>query len=121
MAVRIADTIKQMNDADFPVAYAGDVAISDTDNTTVKEKLNALDEKTKDLIEDVSLTWEEGAIDGSTGNNSASTTTCRTADFFDIDVLCSISVITKKLLFAYNDIKEYLGYITIPQNTTLTK
>ena len=48
MAVRIADTIKQMNDADFPVAYAGDVAISNTDSTTVEEKLNELGGKTSD-------------------------------------------------------------------------
>ena len=43
MAVRIADTLKQLNDSDFPIAYAEDVRLNDGSN--VEEKIADIEGK----------------------------------------------------------------------------
>lgn len=75
----------------------------------------------EDLTDEIPLKWEEGAIDGTTGADSENSNTCRSSGFFDFYTLYSISVQKNKRLFAYNDIKEYIGNIEIPSNTTFTK
>ena len=59
MPVRVADTIKQMNDADFPLMYAKDVILDDGE-TTVEDALKNAGEKADQTFSSTSKNAQSG-------------------------------------------------------------
>ena len=59
MPVRVADTIKQMNDADFPLMYAKDVVLDDGE-TTVEDALKNAGEKADQTFSSTSKNAQSG-------------------------------------------------------------
>lgn len=77
---------------------------------------------TDELYSELPLTWEDGAINGTSGEDAESdSVVCRVVGYFDVRAIHSVSVITAKQIFVYDEHKRFITHAAITANTTLYK
>ena len=93
--------------------------------TEIMKKVTEMSQQfvaTDELYSEAELTWENGTIDGTSGENAipSSGTVCRAVGYIDVSFLHSISVIRPKTIYAYDEAKTYISNVQIPANSTLS-